>query len=284
MTKKQPLFTDEEVKQPVVKKEPLKNIETEEIKAPEGNILKLPSKGAFGYPEQISYRDLLVKDEEVLAGASPTVLSQTLTGVLKSVCNDCDFFEDLTVYDRDFIMVWLAANTYSRYKKVEVECQHCDQMIKANFDLLNGGDLIEPKTDLFPIRIPIQKTGGAILVHLNTVGDELFAESYINNESKKKEAGDLNNEQLMLYRSISIEGAEGLPFKQKVDWIRNNVNPKELGFCKQAHVHGMYGINRVVNMKCESCGGETKMSHPFRFSDFVRPDVHDDFEELLQCQ
>lgn len=286
--KKQSAFTDEVIVSPKSdsKNDPVDLLdgcdEEEMILSPDGNVLRLPSKGEFGYPEKIEYRDLRVKDEETLASSSPTVLSETLSGVLKSICNGCEFFEQLTTHDRDYVMVWLAASNYGRTKKIEFECPHCAEKNVQDFDLFNGAEMAEPKFGVYPIQIPIKGTGSKISVRLNTVEDELFATKYQNNE--KKPAGELSHENIMLYRSIEIEGAEGLDFRLKVQWIRDNISTRELALVKKAHVYGVYGIPRDVNLNCSGCKGAVKMAYPFRIEDLFIPDVREDFERLLHSE
>lgn len=275
---KKPIFSDEDITE-ISPKKPEKVEPT--LLAPKGNVLNLLSQGEFGYPTEIQYRDILVKDEEVMAGASPDTLSETITGVLKSVCNDCEFFEQLTVFDRDFVMVWMAANTYGREKDMEFTCPHCDAKNHQKYNLL-GDDVTDPKFGIFPISIPVKSTGGSVTVRLNTVADEIFASKYIKN--KRKTAGELTHDQIMLYRSIEIDGAEGLDFHLKVDWIRKNMTTKEIALVKKSHVYGSYGLPRVITLTCSSCKEDVRTDFPFRLEDLFVPDVHDDFAELLQRQ
>src|SRR5690606_33709188 len=64
------------------------------------NILDLPSEGRLGYPSSVNYRDIMTKDEEVLSSATADTYGRTLNGVVKSLLNDCEFYNKMSIYDR----------------------------------------------------------------------------------------------------------------------------------------------------------------------------------------
>ena len=236
------------------------------------NIVSLPSNGVLGYPKDIEYRDILVKDEEVLSSATVDSYSKTLNGVLKSVVNNPEYYEKLSTHDRDFLLVWIWANNYSDHKDVEIKCGHCGKRSNQRVDLT-----ALPTTDINPnIKIPFEislKNGNKIFVKLNTVEDEIFAEEYVKNNKKAK------FEHVMMVRSIDV-GIQ-IPFEAKMEWIANNVTGKEMGLVRKFHSHFAFGINPQIEHICPECKGVTRGAVPFQTEDILFPTVSADFEKLL---
>lgn len=236
------------------------------------NIVSLPSSGVLGYPKDIEYRDILVKDEEVLASATVDSYSKTLNGVLKSVVNNPEYYEKMSTHDRDFLLVWIWANNYSDHKDVEIKCGHCGKRSNHRVDLT-----ALPTTDINPnIKIPFEislKNGNKIFVKLNTVEDEIFAEEYVKNNKKAK------FEHVMMVRSIDV-GIQ-IPFEAKMEWIANNVTGKEMGLVRKFHSHFAFGINPQIEHVCPECKGVTRGAVPFQTEDILFPTVSADFEKLL---
>lgn len=237
------------------------------------NILQLPSKGRLGYPETVEYRDIMVADEEILASASADTYARTLNAVVKAVLNSCKFYEQMTVADRDFAVVWLWANNYTAKKNVEITCQHCDKKDTHIVDLtkLPTSDLKDNFKQDF--EIPIKKTGTTVRVNLHTVAKEMEAEELTTRRP------EIRFSHALLISSIDI--GFPMPLETKIDWVANNMTGKELGFVKQYHNYFSYGVSATIEHKCSSCGGVTKGSIPFQTTDILYPSVSDDFERLL---
>jgi len=236
------------------------------------NILDLPSKGLLGYPETVSYRDILVKDEEILSSATEETYIRVLNGVLKSILNDCDFYEQMTIYDRDFLMMWLWANNYDPVKHVVATCPHCKA--KTNHDIdLTKIEIKEIKDNIkVPFEIPISN-GGKIFVRLNTVADELFVDEYIRHNE------GTSYEYVMLIRSIELPAK--MTFDKKLHWVRENIKSKEMGYVKNFHRYFRYGVDTHMDYKCGACGEVTRDLIPFQAEDILMPAIPDDFEKLL---
>ena len=238
------------------------------------NAVDLPSNGKFGYPAFADYRDIMVRDEEILSSATEATYAKTLNSVLKSVMNNCEFYEQLTIHDRDFMIVWVWANNYSPTKTVNVTCSNpeCTHVTSHTVDLrtLPQKDIAE---NIKTIQIPIKKTGGHVNVRLNTVKDELIAAELVR---KNKE---LRYDTVMLALSIDL-GME-VPLDVKLNWIRDNISGREMGLIRKYHTHFSYGIEPSMEYQCESCGEVTQGAIPFQAEDILFPTVSADFEEFL---
>tara|TARA_Y100000593_G_scaffold91341_1_gene179880 strand:- start:3233 stop:4084 length:852 start_codon:yes stop_codon:yes gene_type:complete len=280
MTKKTKTLTsqmfveDDELE--VVEKEAEVPAEVEPVVVPGNvNIVEFPSKGLLGYPSLMEYREMMVADEEILASATESTYSRTLNGVLKSVMNDCPFFEKLTVVDRDWALIWIWANNYTDVKTVTVECNSCSNKEdhKVYLSKLPYTDIRENISKHNPTKIPLAKTGGHVEVRLNTVADEMFAEEYT---ARHK---DVKWDFVMLCRSIGL--GRDIPFDVKMKWVRENVSAKEMSMIRKYHSHFAYGINPTIEHKCSACGEVTHGLVPFQATDVLFPDVSDDFADEL---
>lgn len=238
------------------------------------NIVDLPSNGKFGYPVYAEYRDIMVRDEEVLSSATDATYAKTLNSVLKSVMNDCPFYEDLTIHDRDFMLVWVWANNYSPTKTVEVTCNNdeCKHKTSHVIDLrqLPQKEIAE---NIKTVQIPIKKTGGFVNVRLNTVRDELIASEAIRKDK------NLRYDTVML--ALSIDVGINIPLDVKLNWIKDNISGKEMALIRQYHNHFSYGIDASMEYKCEACGEVTRGAIPFQAEDILFPTVSTDFAEFL---
>lgn len=239
------------------------------------NIIQLPSKGVLGYPEHVEYRDILVKDEEVLSLATPENYARTLNSVIKNILNGCEFFEEMTIFDRDYVMVWLWANNYNPVKEVEVECQGCRNKEIHRVDLTEV-DVSDIKEDIpQPFVLPLRNSKmSSVSVRLNTVGDEMEVESFLQKNPKT------NFETLML--SASLDLGYDVPLAQKYKWVKENITGQEMGYIRQFHRYFKYGVSDTVEHNCSECSEVTRGRLPFQAEDILFPTVQGDFEELLR--
>lgn len=240
------------------------------------NILDLPSKGKLGYPSTVSYRDILVKDEEVLSAATQETYARVLNKVLKSLCNDCEFFDEITTFDRDFILVYMWAYNYSPIKRVELECPSCKHNFThaVDFTKHNVTDINEKFKGFYEMKT---KKGVDLKIRLNTVGDENLAEQLI---SKNKSYADKFGH-IMMCLSIDF-GANGiLPVQKRVEWVEENISGTEMAKIKKFHSMLRYGIDPTVKYECPECSEAFQSPFPFSAEDILFPTVPVDIEEFL---
>jgi len=237
------------------------------------NILDLPSKGMFGYPSFVQYRDILAKDEETLSMTTAENYARTLNGVIKSVLLDCSFFEQMTIHDRDYVLVWLWSNNYAPTKRVDVTCKHCKTVNHHKVDMTKL-DITEPKAG-FPGFMEMKlKNAGTIRVKLRTVADEIATETFMMTNKNYK------FENLMTIQTIDVGMV--IPMESKIKWVGENVTGREMAIIKKFHEHYFYGVNTQLTNTCSACGGATQFELPFQAEDILYPKLADDSEELLR--
>jgi hypothetical protein len=236
------------------------------------NILTLPSLGKLGYPKEVTYRDILVKDEEVLSMATEETYAKVLNRVLKSILNDPPFYEKMSIHDRDYAMIWLWANNYDPIKKMKVTCGHCENVDTHNFDLrtVEVEDIKEDFVD--SLEIPL-KNGGRVAVRLPTVEDELSAEEYTRKNKNH------SYQYVLLAHTIKIPKV--MKFSEKLEWIGDNMTAQEIGYVKNYHKYFKFGVNSLAEYKCTACGEVTQDFIPFQAEDILMPTTTGDFRKFL---
>lgn len=241
------------------------------------NILDLPSNGKLWYGKSVEYRDIMVGDEEILSLASAGTYARTLNSVIKGILNDCEFYEDMTIYDRDFALVWLWANNYNPIKEVNIKCrnQSCGvtETHKVDLTQVEVTDIKENIPVPFTLKLKNSKMA-EVNIRLNTVQDEINVEAYINDNPKS------NFAMLMLVSSIDI--GFDMTLAKKLEWVRTNVTSTELGVIRNFHKYFKFGVNDIIEHTCSQCKEVTKGALPFQAEDILYPTVSTDFEELLR--
>ena len=243
------------------------------LQEPVSNLLSLPSLGKLGYPTEVPYRDILVKDEEILSMATEDTYAQVLNRVLKSILMDVPFYEKLSIHDRDYALIWLWANNYDPVKKMKVTCEHCGNVDTHSFDLRTVE--VDDIKDNFveSIDVPL-KSGTTIAVRMTRVDDELSASEYI-----KKHPNE-SYQYVILAHTIIVPRV--MKFDDKLKWIRENMTVKEIGYVKNYHRYFKFGINTFADYTCTACGGVTRDFVPFQTEDILMPTSSDDFEQFLR--
>lgn len=249
----------------------------EEPVVPSGNanLLELPSKGKFGYPTHLEYRDIMVKDEEILASATTSTYAKTFNGVLKSVLNDCPFYEKMTTYDRDYALIWVWANNYGANKKIQIACGNpkCKKEHVHNVDMTKL-PIVDIKDNLkTPYFFNLKKTGQPVSIRLYTVEDELVSEEYV------KSNPDERHSTVMLVRSLDI--GHDLPLELKIRWVKENVTGHEMARIRKYHSTFAYGVSTTLDYECPACGEVTQGDIPFQAADILYPALSADIEEFV---
>ncbi len=233
----------------------------------------LPSKGKLGYPAEIEYRDILVRDEKVLASSTATNYTTVLHKVLKGLLKDQSYFENMCIHDRDFLLVWIWANCYSAEKVVEVVCPVCEKESKKTIDLtkLKVDDIAED------IQVPFEyetENGLKLLIKPFTIAMQDAATAYV----KDNPGCDFDTAAIAL--SFSIEGRTSAPALH-IKFVENNIRGKDFSMIRAFHEHYKFGIDDEVTLECPHCKEVSEVRTPFQV-EWLRPVDERNFEKLLQ--
>lgn len=248
------------------------------VDSPVGNVVDLPSKGLLGYPASITHREIMAGDEEILKSSTNKNFSRTVNKVLKSICNNAEFFDDMYVGDRDYVMIHIWANTYDSEKEFEVKCRHCQHKDDMKIDIFKLGS-IDPK-DNMPSRLPmrVSKTGDTIKLRLVTVRDDNNAEEYM----AKNPNAEVSTE--TLHYALAIEFGRPMSIAERVQYVQENITAKELATIREFHRHFSFGLDTSFEHTCSECQGVTRGNIPFLPEDIIAPEVRTDLEQLLRSQ
>lgn len=233
----------------------------------------LPSNGKLGYPAEVEYRDIMVRDEKILATATEGNYLAVLHKILKSLLKDQSFFEKMTVHDRDFLLLWIWANNYSSQKTIDVTCPACGAKSPLTIDLTKL-----PVSDISPeITVPFRMTlsdGRVALLKLLSIGAQNSAVAYM-----KDHKGE-DFETVVISFAMEIENKVFGP-AQKLEWISNNIKGRDMALIRGFHERFKYGINDRVEHECPECREVTQEKVPFQ-PEWLRPTISDNFAEVLR--
>lgn len=256
---------------PVTKRK-AKKVEPEEDLGTKYYMTTLPSNGLLGYPAEIEYRDILVRDEKILSAATGATFQKVINKVLKSLLKDGDVMDELTIHDRDYLMLWVWANNYTTTKEFEVTCPVCthEQHLVVDVTKVDITELSDEYENPFEYEL---KGGKNVHLRLLTVKDEQIATDF----SNKNKAHSL--ESVLLALSIDVGHVMMLP--QKLKWIEDNINGHDMGMIRGFLEYFKYGIDDEVETVCDSCGEVTKHTIPFSL-EFFMPTLRNDFAKMLR--
>lgn len=233
----------------------------------------LPSQGKLSYPKTIQYRDILVRDEKIIMSATNDNYPKVINRVLKSVLGDVDFYDDLVIHDRDFLLTWIWANNYDPVKSIQVECPDCSHVDNVDVDLtkLNVEDIPSDFVQPFEIDVDDNITIG---VNLVTVGDEKEAARIA------EESNEYDYETILYYLSIDVP-IDYNTLDEKFEWIEENMKGRDMAMVRSFHEYFAFGVENEIEHKCTGCGEVNRHTVPFR-PEWLLPDSSRDFKNLLQ--
>lgn len=226
--------------------------------------LELPSLGRIGYPRNIEYRDIMVRDEKILASATDKNYINVLHKILKSLLKDQSFFSQLTIHDRDFLLLWVWANNYSSIKTVPVTCPICDHKVDKDIDLTKlKVDEISAEIKN-PTRLTLSD-GKVVDVSLLTIGIQEAATNFC------KDHPEYDFETVAVSLSMAVEGLP-MPAEMKIRWIEENVRGKDMALIRGFHEHYKYGVDEQMEHTCPACTEVTQVRVPFQ-PKWLRPSI-----------
>lgn len=251
------MFVDDKPKKKTNSPKP--SVATEENLNVIYSAVELPSKGKLSYPSEIHYRDILVRDEKEIASATEKTFVKVLNSVLKNLLKEQDEFEKLTIYDRDFLLLWIWANSYSTVKTVEVTCPSCGHKNRYDIDLtkLEVKDLSEDYVHPYKMTLP---SGKEVTLKLITVGDEELVRKFCAANT------DVDETFALLCNSVSFGVVTSL--RDKIAAM-DNFSGKDMSAIRGFHNKFKYGVNDKVSKECNSCGEVSEFSVPFQVDFFL---------------
>jgi len=192
---------------------------------------------------------------------------------VKSLLKDPEAFDGMSIYDRDYLMLWIWANNYTTTKEFEVTCPVCDNVDHISVDVtkVDVSELSEEIKVPHPFKL---KDGKVINLKLLSVEDEQIANDFV--KSNKKES----LESVLL--ALVMDVGKVMPLPQKLRWIEDNICGKDMGLIRGFQDYFKYGVDDKEEHTCEACGEVTQHHIPFSI-EFFMPTLRNDFEKLLRA-
>lgn len=246
------------------------------------NIIDLPSNGKLEYNSSIEYRDMLFSEEKQLSTATEDTYIRTLNNVLKSVANDLSYFEELSIHDRDYFLMWIWANNYGVFRTIQINCPSCGQRDNKTIDLREldviplSDEYVEPFTFT-------TKMGHEVSLRALRVKDELRAEKYIRKKMEDGVSSEKIDNIVNLMLTFSVDIGKAVDIENKIKWVENNLTTKDMAIIRQFHEYFEFGVNDVVTHECSSCAREVTGKVPFFPTGNDEQAVQDDFRTILQA-
>jgi hypothetical protein len=214
--------------------------------------VELPSKLlTYKDVEEIKLRSLTGNDEKIIAYSNPSNLEVKFVDMLKTVVDGIDPLQ-LTFGDRTYLLLYLTVDSYGKeYGPVSFYCDNCFQEIHEIIDL-NSFDVIKlPENFKQPYEVKLSTT--SVYLRLLTVADEI---KVLEKETENKNAW------LYRYALTMVDQSKNIVEKEK---FLENLSLKDLALIKAFHRKFEHGPDMVAKYKCPLCGGEGRVSVPFRF-------------------
>lgn len=232
--------------------------------------IDLPSMGKHGYPATVEYRDILVKDEKLLAMATEHTFTSTINRVLKSLIIGSDkWFNRMSIADRDFLLLILWSQAYNQRREVGITCGTCGHVMEIEVDLADTPFSTIKDDYEEPFILPLSN-GTELGLRMITVGDELAVERL-----KKADDGFA-----LICSAIQTIDGKVLPLEKKIKWVEENVTGRDMANIRAFFKHFKYGIE-PHKRECERCGGGISFEVPID-STFFLPVTDNNFEEILR--
>lgn len=266
------MFVDENENEEVVEEQSPETTESSEDLKLKYYSVELPSKGRLGYPAEIEYRDILVRDEKILSTATGKNYEKVIMNVLKSLLKDQSLFENLSVYDKEFLLLWIWANNYTTIKEFDVTCPYCENKDDLKIDLteVDIDEISDEYTDPFEMELA---NGETVSLRLLTVKDEMIAKKFCDENKGYEES------LVKLVMSISFKRI--MPLKEKLQYVEENMTGRDMGMVRAFHDYFSYGVNDKIDHECSSCGEVTTFDIPFSV-EFFLPTLQQDFKEIVR--
>lgn len=230
-------------------------------------IEELPSKYKL-YPEEtkIYARPLKVLEIKTLSTINDNNINTVVNSVLKKATKGFPI-EEMLVADKLYLIFWLRANTYkdSGYV-VDFDCTLCEDESTYQFEIDNL-DVEEIKPDYDPNKEVILKQSQTRIKWKqlrvkdeNTVKD--FAMKHRNSMMK------FDDELLSVANLITEINGSPKTMLEKYNFLVN-LNPIDHAYLESYIRKYELGINPIMNVRCEKCGGISPVAISFRRAFFV---------------
>ena len=222
-------------------------------------ITNLPSK-YLRYPEgSILYgKPLDVPQLKKMSTMTPDTASTIIDDILKSATRGIPI-EEIMISDKLYILLWLRANTYpeSGYS-IPFVCSSCEKQSTYDFKV-DDIDINYIRDDI-NFEEPLElSTGDFVVFKYPRVKDEIRIQRF--KDSVRKAYSKYDDDTLSMVTAINSVNGKNMTVMETHDFLNNTKIYSQIkGYISDFN----FGISSVLNVKCNSCGGQTQTGITFR--------------------
>lgn len=242
----------------------------------------LPSKGLIYPPdhplcgqETVDIKPMTAKEEDILTSRALIKKGTVITELIRSCLVDKRIDpDDMISGDRNAIMIALRITGYGSDYNVEIECPHCGEKDKYDFDLASleikrlQVDPVDAGSNLFELQLPVCKK--SIKVKFLTGKDE--HDMLVTSERKKKKGLKKNDTLITDRLSRSIVEVGGITDKNKIAIFASNLPVRDSLALRKFLDTYEPGIDMSGWVTCTSCSESSEVKMPLGAS-FFWPDL-----------
>lgn len=219
--------------------------------------IKLPSR-CLVYPgiekdnakDQIQIRTFKGRDEKLIAEISGDNFEKKFNTILRSVLRGIEP-EELTVGDRQFLMLWETIHSYDKMFQVTHECEHCWRASSYAVDIATLDIISLPDNFAEPYELKLEECVQTIKLRLLRVKDLIKVD-----ELKKQSIN------VWLYR-YALSMVNDKSILENTEFLEN-LSTKDLMLIRAFHDKFVHGFDLRAKYECPKCGGDGVMPVPFR--------------------
>ena len=237
-----------------------------------GSINGLPTGGKL-YPDgtKIEGRPLKVQEIKMLSQMTEENANDIVNTILERAITGIEI-DNIYSADKLFIMFWLRANTYqeSGYN-VKFECGKCDSLSEFEFELdqLKIKKLDDEKEEFLtkPFKLP---NGDKLTFSLLTVGDEREVQKFL--EDNKNSMMQFDDDIVNICKMIGTVNGKKMGMISCYRYLTDELDAPNYMYLESYLEDKSAGLEPLITVKCEKCGGASETMLPFR-PDFFLPKV-----------
>jgi hypothetical protein len=225
---------------------------------PVGTVIK-------GRPMKVLECKMLAQaDEENLEDVVNDILNRTIIGVK---------VDDMYTADKLYFVMWLRANTYQHSNfDVEFKCPLCKKKASYAFDVDNlrirGFD--KNTLDIFQNEFELPQSKTKVKVKALTVADEKANKKFI--KDNERSLMNFDSEVLYIAKMVKEINGEEKGLIEKYMFLTEELTPSDYVYLQSFIQSKTAGLEPMVDVKCNECGGSTETVLPFQ-PNFFFPEV-----------
>jgi hypothetical protein len=227
--------------------------------------LTLPSRGKLGYPEVVSIKPYRVREEKYIAAITSERFNEMTLKVLSSVIETEINIEDLSLSDRNYILLWERVNSYYPELESTVKCPNCGRKSTTVINLEGLPVTSIPPNYEEPVTITLPDSGDSIGCRLLRIRDEMNIDKYLST-SKDPEIDDW-----VVRYAASIVKEDLKSLGEKIMYC-DGLSSKDFMEIRSFQNKYFHGVDNKVTFTCKKCGESSNVPIPFNL-DFFLPSL-----------